>query len=568
MGYVPLFTIVGFIIFILSPQILGQYPEGDDDNDGIPDAVDNCKNKSNPNQADYDSDGVGNVCDNCPFVSNPGQDDIDGCEGRDYGPDSDGDGVPDQFDNCVNVSNPRQEDMDGDEIGNYCDDDVDGDEQLNIEDYNIDGDCPECGPNYDLCPYVYNRDTDKDIDGDGVGDFYYVYESRITGIQGCDNCYNVSNPDQKDTDGDGWGDACDNCPYVSNPGQEDSDGDGIGDACSPTTGPTTVPTIEPTRFPSIPPTTSSSAPVCLGATFQTQMVSTTKDRLWSDESLMSENCLCQLTMESDGNLILYVKDPSDESEILELWMTNTSIFNYSTASEPMFGISENGTIAINAVLWRGVHVFEDSPIVLWTSDKTSLYEPFERITLPVEYTLYLLDDCCLQVEATMGVLRNVVIWNDCELDETTMASTMDTAQTQNAESAEADRATDNDMWWIWLIVLLVIGIFGMVIYYKYTEWRDAVWKTAPKKNEESMEEDLEEHVFPEAEALDTWKRETDAVAEGDDTENSESSLSMSMSASASQNKDKSTKGTVQTYYPKTISSKDVLQTHIEMNVRD
>ncbi|MBI4234012.1 MAG: carboxypeptidase regulatory-like domain-containing protein [Chloroflexi bacterium] len=61
-----------------------------------------------------------------------------------------------------------------------------------------------------------------------------------------DNCAGIPNPDQKDTDGDGAGDACDgdddgdgvsddldNCPLVYNPGQQDYDGDGIGAACDP-----------------------------------------------------------------------------------------------------------------------------------------------------------------------------------------------------------------------------------------------------------------------------------------------------------------------------------------------
>jgi len=63
-----------------------------------------------------------------------------------------------------------------------------------------------------------------------------------------DNCPEVANEDQADTDDDGVGNACndeddtdgdeyanllDNCPDNTNPGQEDTDGDGIGDACDP-----------------------------------------------------------------------------------------------------------------------------------------------------------------------------------------------------------------------------------------------------------------------------------------------------------------------------------------------
>ncbi len=50
---------------------------------------------------------------------------------------------------------------------------------------------------------------------------------------GCDNCTNMANADQTDTDGDGVGDACDNCPSVPNPDQADADGDLVGDACDP-----------------------------------------------------------------------------------------------------------------------------------------------------------------------------------------------------------------------------------------------------------------------------------------------------------------------------------------------
>ena len=71
-----------------------------------------------------------------------------------------------------------------------------------------------------------------DIDYDGI-------------VDSQDNCPSVSNPDQKNTNGDEYGDACqigdqdndgitdfkDNCRYAANPDQKDEDNDGVGDAC-------------------------------------------------------------------------------------------------------------------------------------------------------------------------------------------------------------------------------------------------------------------------------------------------------------------------------------------------
>ncbi len=76
-----------------------------------------------------------------------------------------------------------------------------------------------------------------DKDGDNVSD-------------NSDNCPDIANPNQADTDHDGLGDVCDadidndgvlnkgadgkaldNCPDVANRDQADDDGDGVGDAC-------------------------------------------------------------------------------------------------------------------------------------------------------------------------------------------------------------------------------------------------------------------------------------------------------------------------------------------------
>ncbi|WP_105104228.1 PHB depolymerase family esterase [Microbulbifer pacificus] len=88
----------------------GEQPT-DSDGDGVEDALDNCPNTANANQADNDGDGIGNACDSTP-------------DGEPL--DSDGDGVNDSVDNCPAVANPGQQDNDGDGIGNACDSTPDG----------------------------------------------------------------------------------------------------------------------------------------------------------------------------------------------------------------------------------------------------------------------------------------------------------------------------------------------------------------------------------------------------------------------------------------------------------
>jgi len=70
-------------------------------------------------------------------------------------------------------------------------------------------------------PFVDGNDLDKD----GI--------CNPDGFVTKDNCPDVLNKDQQNSDADDLGDACDNCPVDDNPDQADKDDDGIGDACDP-----------------------------------------------------------------------------------------------------------------------------------------------------------------------------------------------------------------------------------------------------------------------------------------------------------------------------------------------
>ena len=184
-------------------------PSEDADNDGIPDATDNCPQASNSGQADKDSDGSGDVCDNCPDVPNSQQVDFDG------------DGYGDACDQCPSDPLKLAPGICGCGVS---DRDTDGDGTA---------DCSDQCPNdpLKLAPGICECGvSDKDTDGDGTADCIDQCPEDFLklepGVCGC-------GVTDADADKDGIADCIDNCPAHPNPDQSDTDGDGAGNACDP-----------------------------------------------------------------------------------------------------------------------------------------------------------------------------------------------------------------------------------------------------------------------------------------------------------------------------------------------
>jgi len=153
-------------------------------------------------------------------------------------PDSDSDGISDCYDNCLKIPNgpDRGTCSGGENSGKPCDDSLDCPNGACIMDQvNSDGD--EFGDACDNCPYTSNY-SQKDFDRDGSGNACDPDDDNDGILDGNDYCpYDPGNDinndgicgDDIDVDGVLGGE--DNCPKSYNPNQEDTDRDGFGDVC-------------------------------------------------------------------------------------------------------------------------------------------------------------------------------------------------------------------------------------------------------------------------------------------------------------------------------------------------
>ncbi|MBK7584425.1 MAG: thrombospondin type 3 repeat-containing protein [Myxococcales bacterium] len=160
---------------------------GDSEPDGVPDAIDNCPGKYNPDQLDEDGDNIGDACDNCP----PSY-----CVVL----------VPSPFITC---KNPSQQDFDKDGVGDTCDLCP---EKKNSGLLAADSDGDQVGDDCDTCPLANAyASCAQNTQCAAANAGFCVLDSAAGGSLLFGRCSRVD-----DGDGDGIPDTCDACPSFPN----------------------------------------------------------------------------------------------------------------------------------------------------------------------------------------------------------------------------------------------------------------------------------------------------------------------------------------------------------------
>ncbi|GEM_PF-6551248 len=214
----------------------------DHDSDGCKDSTEDTNDDNDPYE---------DVNDNCPvgrvgwsfdpnFYGGYSNDwDSDGCHDGYEDEDWDNDGISNSFENQYGTDNRNASDFptdfDGDGIPDPHDGDDDGDGYLDADDVFpfdasewLDFDSDGVGDNADLDDdndgtldaddaFPFDPSEDEDTDGDGVGNNADAFDNDAL--------------EWLDTDGDGVGDNSDNCLEIVNSNQVNSDNDAFGNAC-------------------------------------------------------------------------------------------------------------------------------------------------------------------------------------------------------------------------------------------------------------------------------------------------------------------------------------------------
>lgn len=179
----------------------------------------------------------------------------------------------------------------------------------------------------DNCRDVANPDQ-TDTDNNGIGDACEEpckkgHDLDLDGIDdGCDAC--DRGPNDEDEDGDGIADSCDLCPFDADPvgdqkHQPDLDKDGVGDACDFTT--TDVARRYFDSFTRVIPVWTSPAPWTTGGS---QRVSTPTS---GDLELYAVRLLGSDAWAVDAEIVVPVEPPDSTGDTAGIYLQDPAFFN-------------------------------------------------------------------------------------------------------------------------------------------------------------------------------------------------------------------------------------------------